>query len=82
MVDFEILVQLKDEVLDPEARAIKETLISQGVSGVAAVTIAKRYVITLVDDQPEAAEEKIKKIADKYLANPVSQTYGVTRLGP
>ena len=82
MVDFEILVQLKDEVLDPEARAIKDTLLAQGVSGIDAVTIAKRYVISISAEQSQAAEEKIKKIADKYLANPVSQTYKLKRLGP
>jgi len=79
-MDFEVLVQLKGEVLDPEARAIKDTLLSHGISGVQAVEIAKRYVISLSGTDSES-EEKIQKIADKYLANPVSQTYQINRLG-
>jgi phosphoribosylformylglycinamidine synthase PurS subunit len=79
-MDFEVLVQLKGEVLDPEARAIKDTLLSHGISGVQTVEIAKRYIISLSGTDTES-EEKIRKIADKYLANPVSQTYQINRLG-
>ena len=81
MVDFEVLVQLKGDVLDPEARAIKDTLVAHGIPGVEGVTIAKRYVLTLSDSSLES-EQKIKKIADKYLANPVSQIYQIKRLTP
>lgn len=80
MVDFEVLVQLKGEVLDPEARAIKDTLLAHGISGVETVTVAKRYVVT-VSGADADSEQKIQKIADNYLANPVSQTYQIKRLG-
>ena len=33
-MEFEVLVRLKDEVLDPEGRAIKETFERQGITGV------------------------------------------------
>ena len=78
-MEFEVLVQLKGEVLDPEGRAIQETLTAQKIKGVHAVTVAKRYVVTLdanVSD-PDAA---IKDIATRYLANPVSQTFQIKRL--
>ena len=79
-MEFEVLVQLKDDVLDPEARAIRDTLLSQGISGVQSVTVSKRYVVSLTGPSEEC-QEKIQKIADKYLANPVSQTYSIQRLG-
>jgi phosphoribosylformylglycinamidine synthase PurS subunit len=79
-MDFEVLVQLKAEVLDPEARAIKDTLIAHGATSIQSITIAKRYVVSIENNEPHP-EEKIKKIADKYLANPVSQTYSIKRLG-
>lgn len=78
-MDFEVLVQLKTEVLDPEARAIRETLLSRGISGVEAVNVAKRYLVTLSDSE-EDSEQKIRQIADQYLANPVSQVYQIKRL--
>jgi phosphoribosylformylglycinamidine synthase PurS subunit len=78
-VNFEILVQLKDEVLDPEARAIKDTLITHGISGVDGVGIAKRYVISMSGSELDS-EQKIRMIAETYLANPVSQIYKIKRL--
>lgn len=78
-MDFEVLVQLKTEVLDPEARAIRETLLSHGISGVEAVNVAKRYLLTLSASE-EDSEQKIRQIADQYLANPVSQVYQIKRL--
>jgi phosphoribosylformylglycinamidine synthase PurS subunit len=79
-MDFEVLVQLKAEVLDPEARAIRDTLLAHGTTGIDAVTVTKRYVLSVSKDEPHP-EDKIKKIADNYLANPVSQTYSIKRLG-
>lgn len=79
-MDYEVLVQLKAEVLDPEARAIRDTLVAHGTTGIESITIAKRYVLSVSHDEPHP-ENKIKKIADKYLANPVSQTYSIKRLG-
>lgn len=78
-MNFEILVQLKDEVLDPEARAIKDTLITHGITGVDSVGISKRYVISMSGSDAES-EEKIRLIADTYLANAVSQVYTIKRL--
>ena len=80
-MEFEVLVQLKSEVLDPEARAIKDVLLSQGVSGIDGVTVAKRYVLVLRENEAEA-EKKVEAIASEYLSNPVSQTYKIRRLSP
>ena len=78
-MEFEVLVQLKGEVLDPEGRAIEETLKAQGIHGVSEVEVAKRYVLR-VDLEPSKAEAVVKDIAERYLANPVAQTYSIKRL--
>lgn len=78
-MEYEVLVQLKGEVLDPEGRAIQETLKSQGISGVTSVTVAKRYVLNIEADQA-TSEATARDVAERYLANPVSQTYSVKRL--
>jgi len=80
-MEYEVLVQLKGEVLDPEGRAIHETLKSQGISGIDGVTVAKRYVISMSKDTPNA-EAAVKDIAARYLANPVAQTFQIKRLSP
>jgi phosphoribosylformylglycinamidine synthase PurS subunit len=78
-MEYEVLVQLKGEVLDPEGRAICETLKSQGIKAVTGVSVAKRYVLT-VDSDASSAEKTVREIAEKYLANPVAQTFVVRRL--
>lgn len=78
-MQYEVLVQLKGEVLDPEGRAIQETLKSQGISNVASVQVAKRYVLEIDANQADAERIAID-IASRYLANPVAQTFVVKRL--
>lgn len=76
---YEIIVQLKAEVLDPEGRAIQETLTRLGFDALKAVTVAKRYTLDL-DAQPAEADGLVQKIARDYLANPVSETFQVRKL--
>ena len=78
-MEYEILVQLKGEVLDPEGRAIQETLKSQGYHDVTKVSVAKRYVVTVVGEA-DASNKTAIEIAEKYLANPVAETYLVRSL--
>ena len=78
-MNFEVIVRLKKEVLDPEGRAIQETLSRLGEKSVKAVTVSKRYVLE-VDGSPQSAEELVGRVAKEYLANPVSETFEVRKL--
>jgi phosphoribosylformylglycinamidine synthase len=74
---FEIVVQLKKEVLDPEGRAIQETLGRLGFKALKGVEVSKRYVVDLNGDDGEAAATQIAK---EFLANPVSETFQIKKL--
>lgn len=78
-MNFEVIVQLKKEVLDPEGRAIQETLARLGENTVRGVTVSKRYVLE-IEGAAESAEKLAARIAQDYLANPVSETYQVRKL--
>jgi phosphoribosylformylglycinamidine synthase len=78
-MNFEVIVKLKKEVLDPEGRAIQETLTRLGEKSVKAVTVSKRYVLE-VEGSLQSAEELVGRVAKEYLANPVSETYEVRKL--
>ena len=78
---FEVVVQLKKEVLDPEGRAIQETLGRLGFSDLKAVETSKRFVLTLDEAiSPEQAEKMVSEVAHEYLANPVSQSFTINKL--
>ncbi len=69
-------VFLKREVLDPEARAIQTTLDPELISCLTNLRICKQYEFEF-DLNLEDSMSKAKKIAEKYLANPVSQSFEV-----
>lgn len=73
---FEVIVQLKKEVLDPEGRAIKQTLERVGVEDIRSIKVGKRYLIE-IDDSCKDKAKKAEEIARSYLANPVAETFEV-----
>jgi len=79
-MNFEVTVQLKPEVLDPEARAITETLQRQGINEVKKILVAKKYLLDIEASNEAVAFAKAEKIAQEYLANPVSESYQVKKL--
>jgi phosphoribosylformylglycinamidine synthase PurS subunit len=74
-VKYEVLVELKSDVLDPEGRAIEESLVRLGC-GVKNLRVSKRYVFEL--DKPDDA--LAQKVASEHLANPISQVFEVRKL--
>ena len=81
VVPVEVVVQLKQEVLDPEARAIQDTLGRLGYSALRGVTVTRRYILAI--DEAAAAKSATEVAADiarEVLANPVSETFAVKKL--
>ncbi len=76
---YEVIVQLKQEVLDPEGRAIQESLGRLGFRALRGVTVSKRYLLEL-EDQDGQGKDAAEKIAREYLANPVSETFQIRKL--
>jgi phosphoribosylformylglycinamidine synthase subunit PurS len=71
-------VALKSGVLDPQGKAVADTLARMGYKEVEAARISK--VIELdIDDAltSEAAEARVKEMCEKLLANTVIESYRV-----
>lgn len=74
-----VLVRLKSEVLDPQGDAVKRALVRQGFSGVKSVRIGKLIEIELEDGAASAElTNKLAKMSDELLANPVIEDYEVS----
>ncbi len=78
-MQYEVIVELKQEVLDPAGRAIHQTLNRLGHGEVKGLRVAKRFVLTL-DDKTPSPDQFAMKIAKEFLANPVSEVPTVKRL--
>ena len=78
-MQFEVIVELKPEVLDTQGRAIKESLERLGNKTLRGVRVSKRFVLELEGDD---AQQTATRLAHDVLANPVSETSQVRRLEP
>lgn len=72
-----VFVTLKDAVLDPQGKAVHHALEHLGFENVAQVRQGKYFVIELDDQNPESAKLRAEEMAQKLLANPVTETFRV-----
>ena len=68
---------MKDGVLDPQGKAIKNALNSIGFDGISEVRQGKYIEIFLEDTSSTGAEEKVREMCDKLLVNTVIEKYEV-----
>ncbi|MFT3964987.1 MAG: phosphoribosylformylglycinamidine synthase subunit PurS [Sphingobium sp.] len=73
-----IFVTLKPGVLDPQGKAIHNSLAGLGFGGVNDVRAGKVFELDLADDTGDAA---IDEMCRKLLANTVIENYRIEKLG-
>jgi phosphoribosylformylglycinamidine synthase subunit PurS len=76
---YEVVVELKEEVLDTQGRAIQQTLARLGATQLKAVKVSKRFLLDL-DGDDASNLELVQKLAAEHLANPVSETFKCRKL--
>ena len=76
---YKVCVELKKEILNPEARAICETIQRKGFSNLSKLGISKNFHLEF-DDKTEEPLSKIKELAENYLSNPISENYTITKI--
>ncbi|HEV7206846.1 MAG TPA: phosphoribosylformylglycinamidine synthase subunit PurS [Jatrophihabitans sp.] len=72
-------VVLKPEILDPQGQAIVGALGRLGIHGVSEVRQGKHFELEVDDSVDDAA---VTRLADTLLANPVIETFTITRPEP
>lgn len=70
-----VTVTLKTGVLDPQGKAIESALGSLGVDGVESVRQGKLFDVELQTSDRAQAEETLKAMCEKLLANTVIESY-------
>ncbi len=78
----EITINLKEGVLDPQAKAIHHAIESLGFSQVANVVVKKQIILEFasaksLDSTDSTTKEIAQEIAHSLLANPVIEDYEV-----
>lgn len=78
--EAEILVTLKDGVRDPQGSAIDTVLKRTGMEEDAQVQVGKIFTFNVTSENEAEAREKVDKICQDILLNPVLETYKIGRL--
>ncbi len=72
-----VVVRLKTEVLDPQGDAVRRALGKLGFEGVKNVRVGKIVEIEIDDAHASNLKERLQKMADEMLANPVIEDYEI-----
>ena len=72
-----VIVTLKDGVLDPQGKAIQQTLIGMNFSDVKEVRQGKYFDIKVNIDDEKKAKIKVEEMCKKLLANLVIEDYKI-----
>ena len=72
-----VTVMLKDGVLDPQGEAIRLALAGMGFDGVNSVRQGKVIDLDLDEEDASAANEAVRQMCDRLLANTVIESYRI-----
>jgi len=78
---FAVNVTPKPGILDPQGRAVEQSLPHLGLAGVSGVRVGRRVELTVEAPTEEAARAVVDRLAGELLSNPLIEAYGVELLG-
>ena len=70
-----VYVTLRESVLDPQGNAVRESLHTLGYDEVGDVRIGKYMEIEINSEDQKYAEERVKEMCERLLANTVIEDY-------
>ena len=73
----DVYIELKEGVTDPEGESTKKALKLLGFENVKNVSTRKVFRIEIEENDKKKAEEEIRQMCEKLLANPVIQKYSI-----
>lgn len=79
---FAVNVTPRPGILDPQGRAVEQSLPHLAISGVSGVRVGRRVELTVAAASPEAARAIVDRLAGELLSNPLIEAYEVEVLGP
>ncbi len=78
---FAVNVTPKAGILDPQGRAVEQSLPHLGVSGVSAIRVGRRVELTVEAANAAAARTVVERLAAELLSNPLIEAFQVEPLG-
>ena len=77
---YAVNVTPKAGILDPQGRAVEQSLGHLGLAGVSAVRVGRRVELTVEAVDQDAARAIVERLAGELLSNPLIEAYQVELL--
>jgi phosphoribosylformylglycinamidine synthase PurS subunit len=74
---FEVVVTLKEGLLDPQGKTVREALPTLGWTNVSEVRVGKHIELVLEAESREEAWAQVEDMARRFLSNPVIEDFRV-----
>ena len=77
---FSITVTLKKDVLDPQGKAVQNTLINMGMNNLQSIRQGKHFEVEINENDETVAEKKIDEMCKKLLVNLIIEDYKINKI--
>ena len=77
---FSVTVTLKKDVLDPQGKVVKNTLIHLGMNNLKSIRQGKFFEIEIEEKDEKNAEQKVEEMCKKLLVNLIIEDYRITKI--
>jgi len=74
---FEVLVSLKEGLLDPQGKTVQDALPTLGWPNVTGVRVGKHIELSIDAEDEAAARKQVGEMAERFLSNPVIETFRI-----
>ena len=78
---FAVNVLPKDGILDPQGRAVEQSLPHLGLAGIGQVRVGRRVELAVDAPDAAAARDLVDELARELLCNPMIEQYTIEALG-
>jgi phosphoribosylformylglycinamidine synthase PurS subunit len=72
---FELIVSLKEGLLDPQGKAVQDALPTLGWPNVSEVRVGKHIELLVESESRTEARAQVEEMARKFLSNPVIEDF-------
>jgi phosphoribosylformylglycinamidine synthase len=79
---FAVNVTPRPGILDPQGRAVEQSLPHLSIQGVSAVRVGRRVELTVEAGSEAEARATVDRLARELLSNPLIEAYDIEPLGP
>ena len=74
---FEVLVSLKEGLLDPQGKTVQDALPTLGWPNVTDVRVGKHIELSVDAEDEAAARKQVGDMAERFLSNPVIENFRI-----